>query len=110
MGASAGLTLRRVGGEGMLTGNCRAAAWIAACTSSAAPSMLRSRSTWIVTEVVREELCAVMAETRARVKSWLPGGAAPALARVWGPARGRLAETVWGGKPTAGNSLTGSAE
>ena len=40
--ASAGLTLRIVGGVGSVGGSWRVAAEIAACTSCAAPSMLRS--------------------------------------------------------------------
>src|ERR1700759_4920414 len=110
MGASAGLTLRKVGGDGMLTGSWREAAWIAACPSSAAPSMLRSRTNWMVTEVVPDELCDVIEETPAMVENCDSSGVATALAMVWGSAPGRLAETEMVGKSTAGNSLTGNAE
>ena len=44
MGESAGLTLRQVGGLGRFLESWPEAALIAACTSLAAPSMLRSRS------------------------------------------------------------------
>src|ERR1700761_938228 len=110
MGASAGLTLRKVGGDGMFTGNCRAAAWIAACTSSAAPSMSRSRSNWMVTVVEPDELCDVIEETPGMVENCDSSGVATALAMVSGSAPGRLADTLMVGKSTAGNSLTGSDE
>src|SRR5579864_4209956 len=110
MGASAGLTLCKVGGDGMLTGSCRAAAWIAACTSSAAPSILRSRSNWMVMLVEPATLCDVIEETPGMVENWDSSGVATALAMVSGTAPGRLAFTVMVGKSTAGNSLTGSAE
>ena len=48
IGESAGFTLRQVGGEGRFFGSWPEAALMAACTSFAAPSMLRSRSNWIV--------------------------------------------------------------
>src|SRR5262249_29159550 len=46
--ASAGFTLRSVGGEGRVDGNCLAAVAIADCTSCAAASMLRSSENVIV--------------------------------------------------------------
>ena len=110
IGASAGFTLRKVGGLGMLTGNCRDAAWIAACTSSEAPSISRSRSNWMVMLVLPAPLCEVMDVTPAMVENWFSSGVATALAMVWGSAPGRLAETVMVGKSTAGNSLTGRDE
>src|SRR6201996_9624944 len=94
IGESAGLTLRRVGGDGMLTGNCRDAAWMAACPSSAAPSIWRSRSNWMVTVVLPDEDWDVMEETPAMVENCDSSGVATALARVWGSAPGRLADTV----------------
>src|SRR5579883_1785739 len=109
MGESAGLTLRKVGGEGMLTGSWRAAAWIAACTSSAAPSMSQSRSNWMVTVVVPDELCELIEETPAMVENCDYSGVTTSLAIVWGSAPGRLAETEMVGKSTAGSSLTGNA-
>src|ERR1700690_3914161 len=47
MGWSVGLTLRKVGGTGRLRGSARRAPLIAACTSWAAASMLRSRLNWM---------------------------------------------------------------
>ena len=84
MGASAGLTLRKVGGDGMLTGNWRAAAWIAACTSSAAPSISRSRSNWMVMRVEPATLCDVIEETPGMVENCDSSGVATALAIVSG--------------------------
>ena len=54
--ASAGLTLRIVGGAGKLLGSCPPAALIAACTSWAAPSMLRLSSNCRSTDVLPSEL------------------------------------------------------
>ena len=110
IGASAGLTLRKVGGDGMFTGNWRAAAWIAASTSFAAPSMLRSRSNWMVIGVRPSELCDVIEVTPGMVENWLSSGVATADPMVEGSAPGRLAETKMVGKSTAGNSLTGKVE
>src|SRR5258705_5223030 len=47
-GKSPGLTFRKLGGMVISTGNFFAATVSAVCTSSAAPSMLRLRSNWIV--------------------------------------------------------------
>src|SRR6202042_3369921 len=107
---SAGLTLRKVGGLGMFTGNWRDACWIAASVSSAAPSMSRSRSNWMVIEVLPAELCDVIELTPGIVENWLSSGVATAEAMVSGSAPGRLAETEMVGKSTAGNSLTGKVE
>src|SRR4051794_41916779 len=51
-GKSAGFTLRKLGGIVISIGNRRCAMVSAACTSSAAASMLRLRSNWIVMAVV----------------------------------------------------------
>ena len=51
IGESAGLTFLQVGGVGRFLGNWPEAALMAAWTSLAAPSMLRSRSNWIVIAV-----------------------------------------------------------
>src|ERR1700735_3456427 len=110
IGASAGLTLRKGGGGGLFTGSCRAAAWIAPSTSIAAPSMLRSRSNWMVTDVLPSELCDVIEVTPGIVENWLSSGVATDDAIVEGSAPGRLAETKMVGKSTGGNSLTGKVE
>src|SRR6185437_13182958 len=110
IGASDGLTLCRVGGDGMLTGNCRVACWMAARTSSAAPSMLRSRSNWMTMPVRPSELWEVIELTPGMLENWLSSGVATAEAMVEGSAPGRLAETKMVGKSTAGNSETGRVE
>src|ERR1700744_2435664 len=110
MGESAGLTFRSVGGLGMFTGSWRDACWMAASTSSDAPSMSRSRSNWMVMAVEPDELCEVMELTPAMDEKALSSGVATAEAMVSGSAPGRLAETWMGGKSTAGNSLTGRLE
>src|SRR5438105_9792465 len=51
-GKSAGLTLRKLGGIIISIGNLRCAIVSAVCTSSAAASMLRLRSNWMVMTVV----------------------------------------------------------
>src|ERR1700749_499331 len=104
------MTLGKVGGDGMLTGNCRCACWIAASTSSAAPSILRSRSNWMVIEVLPSELDDVIELTPGMVENWLSSGVATAEAMVEGSAPGRLADTLMVGKSTGGNSLTGRFE
>ncbi len=56
IGESAGLTFLKVGGEVRFFGNVGPAAVIAACTSMAAPSMLRLRSNCSVMTVEPSEL------------------------------------------------------
>src|SRR4249919_4233923 len=51
-GKSAGFTLRKLGGIVISIGNRRCAIVSAVCTSSAAASMLRLRSNWIVIALV----------------------------------------------------------
>ena len=51
-GKSAGFTLRKLGGMIISTGNRRCAIVSAVCTSSAAASMLRLRSNWMVMVLV----------------------------------------------------------
>src|SRR6202000_2872259 len=80
MGASAGLTLSSVGGIGMLNGSGPPSTWSAACTSSAAPSISRSRSNWMVTVVVPDEDCDVIDDTPAMVENCDSSGVATALA------------------------------
>src|SRR6516225_3213363 len=108
IGWSAGLTFLSVGGLGRLVGSWRAAAWMAACTSSAAPSMLRSRSNWMVMLVEPWALDEVIEATPGMVENWPSSGVATADAMVCGSAPGRLAETWMVGKSTDGSSLTGS--
>src|ERR1700679_1626963 len=110
IGESDGFTLRKVGGLGRLDGNWRDAAWVAVCTSPAAPSMSRSRLNWMVMLVEPCELVDVIDEMPAMVENWLSKGVATDDAMVCGSAPGRLAETWIVGKSTLGSSLTGSVE
>src|SRR5439155_21818876 len=89
--ASAGLTLRCLGGVGSVEGNCRAAAAIADCTSCAAASMLRSSENWIVMVVVPLVDADVIESTPAMVDNCFSSGVATAEAIVSGAAPGRLA-------------------
>ena len=56
IGVAAGLDLRNEGLDGRSAGRSVSAALMAACTSRAAPSMLRARSNWMVTRVEPSEL------------------------------------------------------
>ena len=105
---SAGFTLRKVGGVGMVVGSCRCAAEIAACTSCAAASMLRSRPKVSVIEVEPKALVEVIVEMPAMVENSFSSGVATAVAIVSGEAPGSLALTEMVGKSTFGNSFTGS--
>ena len=93
IGASAGFTLRNVGGDGSVDGSCRAAAAIADCTSCAAASMLRSRENVSVIVVWPSEDCDVIESMPAMVENCFSSGVATAEAIVSGFAPGRLAET-----------------
>ena len=106
--ASAGLTLRTVGGAGRLVGSWPPAALIAACTSWAAPSMLRDSSN-----------CSVMLVLAERAEEVICGDARDqrelALERrrdvrrhgLRARARAALALTCSVGKSTSGSAETG---
>src|SRR4029079_9967003 len=83
------------------------AALIAACTSRAAPSILRARSNWIVTRVEPSELREVSSAPPAFPPSGRSSGAATVAAIVSGSAPGRLAVTLMVGKSTVGMLATG---
>src|SRR5512138_1547499 len=108
IGASAGLTLRYVGGYGMSRGSWRLVRAMAACTSCAAASMLRSRANCRVTFVLPWELDEVMESTPAMVENSFSSGVATDEAIVSGFAPGKDALTEMVGKSTFGRSLTGS--
>ena len=91
----------------MPEGNWDCALAMAAWTSWAAPSMLRSRLNWIVMLVRPSALVEVMESTPAMVLNCFSSGVATADAMVSGLAPGRLAETWIVGKSTLGRSLTG---
>ncbi|MCY1169981.1 hypothetical protein D9M73_100360 [compost metagenome] len=109
IGASAGLTLRKVGGLGRLAGSCPLDALMAACTSSAAASMLRSRSNCKVICVEPMPLVEVICASPAISENCRSSGWARFDAMVSGLAPGRLAETCMVGKSTCGSGATGSS-
>ena len=77
----------------MFGGSCGAARAMAACTSCAAPSILRLRSNCKVTWVVPSELDEVIESMPAIVENCFSSGVAIADAIVSGFAPGKLAET-----------------
>src|SRR6267142_1192850 len=83
------------------------AAAIAACTSWAAASMLRSSVNWIVIWVVPRALVEVIESMPAMVENCFSSGVATAEAMVSGLAPGRLAVTWMVGKSMLGRSLPG---
>src|SRR5881392_2391014 len=107
IGASAGFTLRWVGGVGIDGGSERATAAIAACTSCAAASMLRSSENCSVICVLPVLLVDVIESMPAMVENCCSRTLATALAIVSGVAPGSVALTTMVGKSTFGRSLTG---
>src|SRR5580765_6065961 len=108
MGESAGFTLRNVGGVVICGGSWRSAPEIAACTSCAAASMLRSSVNCSVIEVEPSELVEVIESTDGIVENCFSSGVATADAIVSGDAPGRLADTEMVGKSTFGSDATGN--
>ena len=80
---------------------------MAACTSRAAPSMLRLRSNCTEMRVVPSELREVSSVTPGISPSRRSSGAATVAAMVSGSAPGRLAVTLMVGKSTVGMLATG---
>src|SRR5262249_33660026 len=107
IGVAAGLDLRKVGDDGRSVGRSVSAELIAACTSRAAPSILRARSNWIVMRVEPSEVREVSSVTPAISPSRRWSGAATVAAIVSGSAPGRLAVTLMVGKSTVGMLATG---
>ncbi len=108
IGESAGFTLRYVGLDGKPVGNKARAATMAACTSRAAPSILRSRSNCKVIFVepcVLMEVISVTPAIRLRERS---RGVAILDAIVSGLAPASDARTEIVGKSTCGSGATGS--
>src|SRR5271165_6791352 len=93
IGASAGLTFRKFGGEGRLVGSCPPAALIAARTSWAAASMFRDSSNCSVMLVEPSELTDVIWLTPWMVANCRSSGVATFEAIVSGLAPGREALT-----------------
>src|SRR5271155_4242 len=108
IGESAGFTFRYVGFAGRFAGRYVRAALIAASTSRAAPSMLRLKSNWIVTEVVPRLLADVISVTPAICPNWRSSGVATEDAIISALPPGKLALTEIVGKSTCGRGATGS--
>src|SRR5690348_2415587 len=108
MGASAGLTLRNVGGFGIPGGRRRNAAAIDDCTSCAAASSARSSTNWRVMLVDPRALVEVIESRPGMVENCRSRGVATEAAIVSGLAPGSPAFTWIVGKSTLGRSLTGS--
>src|SRR5207302_1141486 len=109
IGKSPGFTLRKLGGVVISTGSLRAATVSAVCTSSAAPSILRLRSNWIVIEVIPSDEEEVSEEMPAMVESWRSIGAATDAAIVSALAPGKTPWILMVGKSTAGSAATESS-
>ena len=92
----------------MSPGKSVSAALSAACTSRAAPSMLRDRSNCTTMRVLPSELTEVSSLTPAMVPSWRSSGAATVAAITSGAAPGRLAEMKMVGNSMLGRLATGS--
>ncbi len=106
-GKSAGFTLMKNGGMVICRGRCFAAVVIADCTSSAAPSMLRSRSNCMVIDVMPWPLVEIIELRPAMVENCFSSGVATEAAMVSGLAPGRSALTTMVGKSTRGSAATG---
>jgi hypothetical protein len=108
IGASDGFTLRNDGGFVISAGRCRCA-WLSAdWTSSAAPSMLRSRSNWTVISLSPRTLVELSDVTPAIEDSCFSIGVATDDAMVSAPAPSRVAVITMVGKSTLGSALIGS--
>ncbi len=94
MGASAGLTLRKLGRVGKFGGRSPAAALMAACTSRAAESTSRSRSNCRVKLTEPKELTEVISFKPAIRPKRRSSGVATAEAMVSGLAPGKPALTL----------------
>ncbi len=108
-GKSPGLTFRKLGGMVISTGNFFAATVSAVCTSSAAPSMLRLRSNWIVIDVRPSDDEEVSEVMPAMVDSWRSIGAATDAAMVSALAPGNCPWMLMVGKSTVGSAATASS-
>src|SRR5690349_1966173 len=106
-GEAAGLTLRNVGTCGRSVGRSAEAALRAACTSRAAPSMLRFRSNCMLIEAEPSELVDVISVTPAISPKRRSRGAATLAAMVAGSAPGREVLMRMVGNSIAGMLATG---
>jgi hypothetical protein len=108
IGKSDGLTLRKLGGVVISTGRRRCAMVSAVCTSSAAASMSRLRSNWMVMRVIPSEDDDVIELMPAMVDICRSIGEATEAAIVSGLAPGKFAVISMVGKSTRGSAETGS--
>src|SRR3954467_12468275 len=108
-GKSAGFTLRKLGGIVISIGSRRCAMVSAVCTSSAAASMLRLRSNWMVIWVAPCAELDDIEEMPAMVESWRSMMPATEAAMVSALAPGKVAVTEMVGKSTLGSAETGSS-
>jgi len=92
----------------MLRGRTPEAALMAALTSWAAASMLRSRSNWMLMAVVPRVLVETIELTEGMEEKDFSSGVATVAAIVSGLAPGRDAVTVTVGNSTLGRLLMGS--
>src|SRR5499427_5980211 len=106
---SPGLTLRKKGGVVISIGNRRCATVSAVCTSSAAPSMFRLRSNWMMIDVVPSAEVDVIDVMPEMVESWRSIGPATDAAMVSELAPGNVAVIWMVGKSTAGKAATASS-
>jgi hypothetical protein len=93
---------------GRLEGSELRAAWIAACTSRAAPLMSRPSSNCSVTRVLPSEDCEVISFTPEMRPNARSSGVATVAAITSGLAPGSEADTDTTGKSTCGSGETGS--
>src|SRR6195952_4983596 len=107
-GKSAGFTLRKLGGIVISIGSRRCAMVSAVCTSSAAASMLRLRSNWMVMTLVPCEELDDIDEMPAMVESCRSIMPATEAAMVSALAPGKVALTAIVGKSTRGSADTGN--
>src|SRR6266480_3689562 len=108
-GKSAGFTLRKLGGIVISIGSRRCAIVSAVWTSSAAASMLRLRSNWIVITLVPCDELDDIDEIPAMVDSWRSMMPATEAAMVSALAPGKVAVTAMVGKSTLGSAETGNS-
>ena len=101
------MNLRNDGIDGRSLGRSVSEALIAACTSRAAPSILRLRSNCTVMLVEPSEETEVISVTPAMVPRLRSSGAATVAAMMAGSAPGRLADTRMVGSSTFGMLATG---
>ena len=107
IGAAAGLDFLKLGGDGMSAGSSTMAALMAACTSWAAPTMLRDGSNWMVMRVTPSALVEVSSLTPGISPSRRSSGEATRAAMVSGSPPGSMAVTRMVGNSTTGRLATG---